>query len=167
MDAIDPDTARADAARAKLLTDLRELKQMGNNMIEKTETAIDKTPMLLGLGAVGVALVGVAIFAGRRSKRVFPGFPRERSFLAEAARSAALSALGIITGRITQRLLTSAMNDATRPATGSATHEKQKPRASSRLFLVLRRVGSMPSGVLRAIELQRARDAVSLGLRGQ
>lgn len=116
MDAFDSDTARADAARARLLTDLRELKQMGNNMIEKTETALHKTPVLLGLGAVGVALVGVAIFAGRRSKPVFPGFVQERSFLAEAARSAALSALGILTGRLTQRLLTAAMDESPRRA---------------------------------------------------
>lgn len=116
MNAFDADTARADAARAKLLGNLRELKQMGNTMIEKTDTAIQKAPALLGLGAVGVALVGVAIFASRKPRPVFPGFRQERSFFAEAARSAALSALGIITGRITQRLLTSAMNDATRPA---------------------------------------------------
>lgn len=118
MDTSISDIRRADEARAKLLSDLREIKQMGNKMIDKTETAIHKTPTLLGLGAVGVALVGIAIFAGRRKPRpLFSGLvPQERSFLAEAARSAALSALGVLTGRVTQRLLTSAMNDATRPA---------------------------------------------------
>jgi hypothetical protein len=115
-DAIQADTRRAEEARAKLLRDILELKKMGSNMIDKTETAIHKAPVLLGLGAVGVALIGVAVFAGRRSTPRFPGFARERSFLAEAARSAALSALGILSGRITQRLLTAAMNDATRPA---------------------------------------------------
>jgi hypothetical protein len=115
-DAIQADTRRAEEARAKLLRDILELKKMGSNMIDKTETAIHRAPVLLGLGAVGVALVGVAVFAGRRSTPRFPGFARERSFLAEAARSAALSALGILSGRITQRLLTAAMNDATRPA---------------------------------------------------
>jgi len=115
-DAIQADTRRAEEARAKLLRDIIELKKIGSNMIEKTDTAIHKAPVLLGLGAVGVALVGLAVFAGRRPKPRFPGIARERSFLAEAARSAALSALGILSGRITQRLLTAAMNDATRPA---------------------------------------------------
>ncbi|MES1173609.1 MAG: hypothetical protein ABUL62_04700 [Myxococcales bacterium] len=117
-DAIQADTRRAEEARTKLLRDILELKVMGSNMIDKTETAIHKAPVLLGLGAVGVALVGVAVFASRRPAPRFAGFgrPRERSFLAEAARSAALSALGILSGRLTQRLLTAAMNDATRPA---------------------------------------------------
>ena len=78
-------------------------------MIEKTETAMQKAPTLLGIGAACLALVGVAVIASRRSKPRFPGFPRERSFLAEAARSAALSALGIVTTRVTQRLLTAAL----------------------------------------------------------
>jgi len=113
-DAIRADTRRADEARTKLKRDILELKKMGTNMMDKTETAIHKAPVLLGLGAVGVALVGVAVFAGRKSPRRFPGLQRERSFFAEAARSAALSALGILSGRITQRLLTAAMDDATR-----------------------------------------------------
>jgi hypothetical protein len=118
MDTDNSDARRAELARANLLDDIRELKKMGTQMIERTETAIDKAPVLIGLGVVGAALVGVAVFAGsRRSKPVFPGFHRERSFLAEAARSAALSALGILTGRITQRLLTAAMMDErARPA---------------------------------------------------
>jgi hypothetical protein len=115
-DAIQADTRRAEEARTKLLRDILELKKMGSNMIDKTETAIHKAPVLLGLGAVGVALVGVAVFASRKTGPRFPGFARERSFFAEAARSAALSALGIVSGRITQRLLTAAMDDATRPA---------------------------------------------------
>lgn len=84
-------------------------------MIAKTETAIHQAPLLLGLGALGVALVGVAVFASRRSRPSFPGFARERSFLAEAARGAALSALGILSGRITQRLLAAASVEPTRP----------------------------------------------------
>lgn len=117
MDASNTDTQRADEARAKLLSNLREIKQMGSNMIDKTETAIEKTPVLLGLGAVGIALVGVAIFAGRRKPRsLFAGLvPQQRSFFAEAARNAALSALGVLTGRLTQRLLTNAMTDGTGP----------------------------------------------------
>ncbi|MEO6601758.1 MAG: hypothetical protein ABIQ16_17910 [Polyangiaceae bacterium] len=114
-DATISDTRRAEEARLKLVRDILELKKMGSNMIEKTETAINKAPLMLGLGAVGVALVGVAIFAGRKSAPRFPGLLRERSFLAEAARSAALSALGILSGRITQRLLTAAMDEPTRP----------------------------------------------------
>ena len=110
------DTRRAEQARADLLQDIREIKQMGDQMIEKTETAIHKLPVLLGLGAVGVALVSVAVFASRRPTPRFPRIARERSFLAEAARSAALSALGILTGRITQRLLTAAMADSAQPA---------------------------------------------------
>jgi hypothetical protein len=119
-DAIASDTRRAEEARAKLVRDILELKKMGSNMIEKTETAMHKAPVLLGLGAVGVALVGVAIFASRKSAPRFYGRQRERSFLAEAARSAALSALGILSGRLTQRLLTAAMDDATRPAAAPA-----------------------------------------------
>lgn len=115
-DATASDTRRAEEARAKLVQDILELKKMGNSMIEKTETVMHKAPVLLGLGAVGVALVGVAIFAGRKPTPRFPGFARERSFFAEAARSAALSALGILSGRITQRLLTAALDDGTRPA---------------------------------------------------
>ncbi len=109
------DTRRAEQARAQLIHDIRQLKKMGDQMIQKTETAIHKAPVLLGLGAVGVALVGAAVYAGRAGsgRRVHPLLARERSFLAEAARSAALSALGILAGRITQRLLTAAMNDAT------------------------------------------------------
>jgi hypothetical protein len=113
MSVTDLDTRRADEARIKLLRDIREIKKMGSKMIDHTETAIHKAPVLLGLGAVGIALVGAAVFASRRSTPRFAGFARERSFLAEAARSAALSALGILTGRITQRLLTAAMSDAT------------------------------------------------------
>ncbi len=119
-DAIASDTRRAEEARAKLVRDILELKKMGSNMIEKTETAMNKAPVLLGLGALGVALVGVAVFASRRSAPRIYGRPRERSFLAEAARSAALSALGILSGRITQRLLTAAMDDATRPVASAA-----------------------------------------------
>ena len=114
--AANADTLRAEQARAALLRDIREIKKMGDKMIEKTETAIHKAPVLLGLGAVGLALVGVAVFASRRPAPRFPGLARERSFLAEAARSAALSALGILSGRITQRLLTAAMADSAQPA---------------------------------------------------
>ena len=113
-DTVTSDTKRAEEARAQLLRDIRELKKMGNKMVQTTETAIHKAPVLVGLGAVGLALVGVAVYASRRPMPRFPGFARERSFLAEAARSAALSALGILSGRITQRLLTAAMSDATR-----------------------------------------------------
>ena len=111
------DTRRAEHARAQLIRDIRQIKKMGDQMIQKTETALHKAPVLLGLGAVGVALVGAAVYAGRAGagRRVHPLLARERSFLAEAARSAALSALGILAGRITQRLLTAAMNDATQP----------------------------------------------------
>lgn len=105
------DTKRADEARRKLLRDILEIKKMGNQMIENTETAIHKAPVLLGLGLGAVALVGVAVLASRRQKPTFPGFRRERSFFAEAARSAALSALGILSGRLTQRLLAGAMDD--------------------------------------------------------
>lgn len=109
------DTRRANEARAKLIRDIRQIKNMGDQMIRKTDIALQKTPVLLGLGAVGVALVGAAVFAGRASsgRGLHPRLARERSFLAEAARSAALSALGILAGRITQRLLTAAMHDAT------------------------------------------------------
>ena len=119
IDPVNADTQKAERARAQLMRDIVALKKMGNTMIEKTETAVHKAPVLLGLGALGLALVGVAVFASRRPVRRFPAFAGsrpERSFLAEAARGAALSALGIISGRITQRLLTAAMNDATRPA---------------------------------------------------
>lgn len=120
-DAIVSDTRRAEEARAKLVRDILELKKMGSNMIEKTETAMHKAPVLLGLGAVGVALVGVAVFASRRpAPRFLAGRAGERSFFAEAVRSAALSALGILSGRLTQRLLTAAMDDATRPAPSPA-----------------------------------------------
>jgi hypothetical protein len=115
-ESIPSETRRAEEARTKLVRDILELKKMGSNMIDKTETAIHKAPVLLGLGVVGVALVGVAVFASRRPKPRLPGIARERSFLAEAARSAALSALGILSGRITQRLLAAAMHDAPRPA---------------------------------------------------
>lgn len=103
------DTQRANEARTKLLRDILAIKKMGNQMIDKTETAIHKAPVMLGLGVV--ALVGVAVLASRRQKHSFPGLRRERSFFAEAARSAALSALGILSGRLTQRLLASAMDD--------------------------------------------------------
>ena len=105
------DTARADDARKKLLRDILEIKKMGNQMIENTENAIHKAPVMLGLGLGVVALVGVAVLAGRRQKPSFPGFRRERSFFAEAARGAALSALGILSGRLTQRLLASALDE--------------------------------------------------------
>lgn len=109
---------RADEARQSLISDIREIKSMGDKMIEKTETAIQKAPTLLGIGAACVALVGVAVIASRRSKPRFPGFPRQRSFFAEAARNAALSALGIITTRVTQHLLAAAIAEP--PAAPSA-----------------------------------------------
>jgi hypothetical protein len=104
------DTRRADEARRKLLRDIVEIKKMGNQMIENTESAIHKAPVMLGLGVV--ALVGVAVLVSRRPKRTLSGFnrPRPRSFLAEAARSAALSALGVLSGRLAQRLLTNALD---------------------------------------------------------
>ena len=116
IDSANADTARADAARAQLLRDIRELKKMGNNMIDKTETALHKTPILVGLGAVGFALLGVAIVAGRRPRPALPFFTPKRSFLAEATRGVALSALGILSGRITQHLLTSALDEKPRSA---------------------------------------------------
>jgi hypothetical protein len=106
------DTKRADDARRKLLSDIVQIKKMGNQMIENTETAIHKAPLMLGLGVV--ALVGVAVLVSRRPKPTFPGFRRERSFFAEAARNAALSALGILTGRLTQRLLAGPVDDKPR-----------------------------------------------------
>ena len=106
------DTQRADEARKKLLSDIIQIKKMGNKMIENTETAIHKAPVMLGLGVV--ALIGVAVLASRRQKPTFPGFRRERSCLAEAARGAALSALGILSGRVTQRLLASALEEKPR-----------------------------------------------------
>ena len=105
-------TRRADEARRKLLNDIVAIKKMGNQMIENTETTIHKGPVLLGIGVA--VLVGVALLAGRRQKPTFPAFRRERSersFFAEAARSAALSALGILSGRLTQRLLANAIDD--------------------------------------------------------
>jgi hypothetical protein len=107
------DARRAEQARADLLRDIREIKKMGDHMIEKTETAIHNAPVLLGLGAVGIALIGVAVIASRRTTPRFPGLHRERSFFAEAARGAALSALGILSGRLTQRLLTAALAEPT------------------------------------------------------
>ena len=105
------ETRRAEQARANLLQDIRDIKKMGDKMIEKTETAIHKAPLLLGLGAASVALIGIAVFASRRRPApLFGSAPRERSFLAEAARAAALSALGILSGRITQKLLASALD---------------------------------------------------------
>ncbi|MEI9938914.1 MAG: hypothetical protein WDO69_16985 [Pseudomonadota bacterium] len=106
-------TRRADEARKNLLRDILEIKKMSNQMIENTETAIHKAPLMIGLGVA--ALVGVAVLASRRQRPTFPGFRRERSFFAEAARSAALSALGILSGRLTQRLLANALDD--RPQT--------------------------------------------------
>jgi hypothetical protein len=111
-DSADVDMRRADLARAKLIKDIRQIKKMGDNMIEKTDSVIHKAPVLLGLGALGAALVGVAVYVGRSGVH-HPRLARERSFLMEAARSAALSALGILAGRITQRLLTAAMTDGT------------------------------------------------------
>jgi len=102
------DTRRADEARRKLLRDISEIKKMGNQMIENTETAIHKAPVMIGLGVA--ALLGVALLARRRPKRTFPGFAPQRSFFAEAARSAALSALGVLSGRLTQRLLSNALD---------------------------------------------------------
>lgn len=112
IDAANPDARRAEEARAKLLSDIREIKKMGNKMIDQTETAIHKAPALLGLGALGLALVGIAVFAGRRKPRRILSAAPQRSFLAEAARSAALSALGVLSGRVTQRLLSAAMQDS-------------------------------------------------------
>ena len=88
---------------------------MGHEMLENTESALHKAPLLLGLGAAGIALVGVAVFASRRPAPLFLAWQRERSFLAEAARSAALAALGILSGRITQRLLAAAASEPTSP----------------------------------------------------
>jgi len=110
------DTQRADEARGKLLRDILEIKKMGNQMIENTESALHKAPVLLGLGLGVATLVGVAVLANRRRRPTFPGLRRERSFLAEAVRGAALSALGILSGRLTQRLLASAIDEKPRPA---------------------------------------------------
>src|SRR5438270_351835 len=97
MDAAETAEARrAEQARAGLLRNIREIKKMGDQMIEKTETTLHKAPALIGVGMVGVALVGVAVLASRRSSPRRSFLPRERSFFAEAARSAALAALGII-----------------------------------------------------------------------
>ena len=115
-DSVAFDTQRADEARGKLLKDILEIKKMGNQMIENTESALHKAPVLLGLGLGVATLVGVAVLASRRQRPTFPGFRRERSFLAEAARGAALSALGILSGRLTQRLLTNALDEKPRTA---------------------------------------------------
>jgi hypothetical protein len=110
---INVETRRAEQARANLLKDIRDIKKMGDQMIEKTESAIHKAPALLGLGAAGVALIGIAVLASRRRPAPLLGGSRsERSFFAEAARAAALSALGIMSGRLTQRLLVSALGPA-------------------------------------------------------
>ena len=121
--AADPDSLRAEVARADLLRDIREIKKMGHKMVAKTETVLHQAPLLLGLGAVGIALVGVAVFASRRAKPTFRGFARERSFLAEAARGAALSALGILSGRIAERLLVAATPTAATPTAATPTSD--------------------------------------------
>ena len=114
MDPTDFDQRRAVNARHKLISDIRELRTMGNKMIKTTETTIHKAPLLLGAGALGVALlggaiVGVALLAGRRQPAFrFPGRSPQRSLLSDAVRSVALSALGVLGGRITQRLLVAA-----------------------------------------------------------
>lgn len=109
--AVAADTRRAEQARADLMRDIRRIKKMGDHMIEKTETAIHKAPVLLALGVAGVALIGVAVLASRRPRARFPLRQRERTFFAEAARSAALSALGVLSGRVTQRLLSAALTE--------------------------------------------------------
>ena len=110
--AANADTRRAEQARAGLLRDIRAIKDMGGKMIDKTETTLHNAPVLMTLGAVGLALVGVAVVASRRSKPRFPGLRRERSFFAEAVRGAALSALGVLSSRVTQKLLTAAMAES-------------------------------------------------------
>ncbi len=128
IDPADADTHRADQARAQLLNDIRQIKTIGDNMVKKTETAIHSAPVLLGLGAAGVALIGIVILASRSgTSRTGRGrSAQERSFLAEAARGAALSALSILTGRVARRLLGSVT--APRPAVTPATG--QQPRTA-------------------------------------
>ena len=81
------DVRRADLARDKLIKDIRQIKKMGDNMIQKTESAIHKAPVLLGLGAVGAALVGVAVYASRSGTH-HPRIARERSFSTPLTRTA-------------------------------------------------------------------------------
>ncbi len=122
--AADDDTRRADQARAQLLKDIRQIKKLGDNVVKKTETAMHSAPVLLGLGAAGLALIGIVVLASRSGSRRTnrPQTSKERSFLAEAARSAALSALGILSGRVAQRLLGAAMVEP-RPGAAPAPRE--------------------------------------------
>jgi len=110
--ATDRDTLRADVARENLLKDIRKLKEMGGNMVQKTETALSRAPVVIGVGAAGIALVGLVVWATRRPKPLLERLTQQRSFVGEALRGAALSALSVLAQRVAQRAIAGMLVEA-------------------------------------------------------
>ncbi len=110
--------ARANRARQRLTEDLRDMTQIGQNMLKKTGRV--GLGALIGLGALGAILVTASLFKNKRRARAYPRFalPKEPSFFKQAIRSVVLSALGVIATRIAQRLPLPAVSAASAEVPG-------------------------------------------------
>lgn len=88
----------ADQAREALISDIREIKDDGREVLAKVES---KLPWIAG-GVVAIAAIGIGIAIASKPRRAFL-IPRRQSLFGKAVRAALLSAIGIGTRRLVVR----------------------------------------------------------------
>ena len=94
--------ARADRARQRLADDLRDMTQVGQAMLKRTGRL--GLGALVGVAALGLIALGVAIFRRRRNPLSRYMLAKEPSFFNQAVRTVVLSLLGVFATRIARRL---------------------------------------------------------------
>ena len=99
--------APAARARQRLAENLRDLTDVGQNMIKRSGRV--GVGAVVGLGALGVIMMTLSLFRRTRRPLRIGGYlpPRtvhEPSFIGQAARTILLSILGVLASRVAQRL---------------------------------------------------------------
>jgi hypothetical protein len=95
---------RVEAARQSLSQDIKNLGQAGGAMVKRGEKIMHAAlPIAAVIGVFGLIVLGSRLLARRPVPMYRP--VRTRSFLSEALRNAALSAVGALAARLARRVL--------------------------------------------------------------